>query len=122
MPSSHTPAPACHGFPAPAAALDPRSAVRPVRLLVGAVPAGGRRTVTSWIRAAGRSRGHRPCYTTVAAAGRRADLIAARLAHAAVQPLVAGMARLAFAVGDTPTGRYGPLVRGAGVHHNPTPG
>jgi hypothetical protein len=43
------------------------------RLLLGAVLARGRRTVTGWIRAAGLSREYQPCDTTVAAAGKRAD-------------------------------------------------
>jgi hypothetical protein len=30
--------------------------------------------------------------------------------------------RLLLAIDDTPTKRYGPLVEGAGIHHNPTPG
>jgi hypothetical protein len=58
----------------------------------------------------------------VAAAGKRTDLMAAHLAHAVVKPLVAGAARLTFALDDTPTERYGRHVQGAGVHHNPTPG
>jgi hypothetical protein len=91
-------------------------------LLVGAVLARGRRTVTSWIRAAGLSGEFRPCYTTVSAAGKRADSIAARLTHEVVKPLVAGADRLTFALDDTPTERYGRYVQGAGVHHNPTPG
>ena len=99
-----------------------RSAPRLACLFLGAVLARGRRTVTSWIRAAGLSDEFRPCYTTVAAAGKRADRIAARLAHAVVKPLVAGADRLTFALDDTPTQRYGPHVQGAGVHHNPTPG
>jgi hypothetical protein len=78
--------------------------------------------VTSWIRAAELTDEYRPCYATVAAAGRRADLLAARLAHQVVKPLVAGADRLMFAVDDTPTERYGPKVQGAGRHHNPTPG
>jgi len=47
----------------------------------------------------------RPCYTTVAAAGKRADRIAARLALAAVEPLTAGAERLTLtlALDDTPT-------------------
>jgi hypothetical protein len=49
-------------------------------------------------------------------------LIAARLAHAVVKPLVADAARLAFALDDTPTERYGRHVQGAGVYHNPYPG
>jgi hypothetical protein len=91
-------------------------------LFVGAVLARGRRTVTSWVRAAGLSDEYRPCYTTVAAVGRRTDRMAARLAHEVVKPLVAGAGRLTFALDDTPTPRYGRRVQGAGVHHNPTPG
>jgi hypothetical protein len=78
--------------------------------------------VTSWIRAAGLSAEFRPCYTTVSAAGKRADAVAARLAHAVVKPLVANADRLTFALDDTPTERYGRNVQGAGVHHNPCPG
>ena len=122
MTSSH-PAPApCQWFSRLASVLDPRCAPRLARLLLGTILARGRRTVTSWIRAAGLSREFKPCYTAVAAAGRKADLIAARLAHDAVRPLAAGAARLTLAIDDTPTERYGPLVEGAGVHHNPTPG
>ena len=78
--------------------------------------------MTQWIRAAGLSAEFRPCYTTVAAAGKRADGIAVRLVHQAVKPLLVGMNRLVLALDDTPTPRYGPCVQGAGVHHNPTPG
>src|SRR5262245_30095570 len=120
--SSHPAPPPGHWFSRLAALLDPRSAPRLARLLLGAVLATGRRTVTAWIRAAGLSREFRPCYTAVAAAGKRADLIAARLASDAVRPLAAGAARLTLAIDDTPTQRYGPLVEGAGVHHNPAPG
>jgi len=122
MPSSHPLPTSCHWFSLLASVLDPRSAPRPAWPFAGAVLARGRRTVTSWVRAAGLSGEYRPCYTTVAAAGQRADATAARLAHEVVKPLVAGSARLVFAPGDTPTERYGRYVQGAGVHHNPTPG
>ena len=122
MPSSHPLPPPCQWFSRLASSLDPRSAPRLARLLVGAVLACGRRTVTSWIRAAGLSGEYRPVYTTVAAAGKRTDLIAAHLVREVVKPLVAGAGRLAFALDDTPTERYGRHVQGAGVHHNPTPG
>jgi hypothetical protein len=122
MPSSHPLPTSCHWFSRLASALDPRSAPRLAWLLVGAILARGRRAATSWIRAAGLSGEYRPCYTTVAAAGKRADLIAAHPAHAAVKPLVAGADRLTFALDDTPTERYGKHVQGAGVHHNPCPG
>src|SRR5215207_6372439 len=101
MPSSHPLPPSCHWFSRLASALDPRSASRLVRLLMGAILARGRRTVTSWIRAAGLSREYRPCYTTVVAAGKKADLIAAHLAHQVVKPLVTDAGRLTFALDDT---------------------
>src|SRR6476659_2957236 len=111
MPSSHPLPPSCQWFSRLTSALDPRSAPRLAWLLVGAILARGRRTVTSWIRAAGLSDEFRPCYATVSAAGRRADSIAARLAREVVKPLVAGAARLTFARDDTPTQRYGRLVQ-----------
>ncbi len=119
--SQSTPTP-CQWFCNLAAALDRRSAVRLALVFIGAVLARGRRTVTSWIRAAGLSADYKPVYTTVAAAGKRSDSVAARLAIAAVKPLVAGADRLTLALDDTPTRRYGPHVQGAGVHHNPASG
>jgi len=122
MTSSHPlPAP-CQWFPRLAAALDRRSAPRLALLLLGAVLACGRRTVTSWIRAAGLSDQFRSCYTAVAAAGKKAETIAAYLVTTVVKPLLSGVERVTLALDDTPTKRYGPHVQGAGVHHNPTPG
>jgi hypothetical protein len=122
MPFSHRAPTPCQWFSYIAAALDRRSAVRLALVFVGALLARGRRTVTSWIRAAGLSGDYKPVYTTVAAAGTRADSVAARLALAVVRPLIANAGRLTFALDDTPTPRYGPHVQGAGVHHNPAPG
>jgi hypothetical protein len=102
--------------------LDCRSALRLALLFLGALLARGRRTVTTWIRAAQLSDQFRSCYTAVAAAGKKADSIAGRLTLEAVKPLVGGANRLLLALDDTPTPRYGPHVQGAGVHHNPAPG
>jgi DDE superfamily endonuclease len=122
MTSSHrTPAP-CQWFARLAAALDRRSAPRLALLFLGAVLARGRRTVTTWIRAAKLSDQFRPCYTAVAAAGKRADRIARRLLTEVVRPLLKGATRLTLALDDTPTKRYGPHVQGAGIHYNPAPG
>jgi DDE superfamily endonuclease len=122
MTSSHTLGVSCQWFSILAGVLDRRSMPRLVRLWIGAVLSSGRRTVTSWIRAAGLSSEFRPCYTTVAAAGRCADRIAGRLLHTVLGPLLASLDRVVLGVDDTPTPRYGPHVEGAGVHHNPTPG
>ena len=122
MTSSHpTPAPG-QWFTQIAAVLDRRSAPRLALLLLGAVLARGRRTVTSWIRAAGLSDQSQSCYIAVAAAGKRAECIAARLIFQALKPLIRGATRLVLALDDTPTKRFGSHVQGAGIHHNPTPG
>src|SRR5450755_4540467 len=112
----------CQWFPRLASAIDRRSAPRLALLFLGAVLARGRRTVTSWVRAAGLSAQFRPCYTAVAAAGKKADKVATRLLIAVIKPLVNRSGRLTLALDDTPTPRYGPHVQGAGIHHNPAPG
>jgi len=89
MTSSHIAGRLCHWFSALASALDARSAPRLACLLFGAILARGRRTVTSWIRGAGLGTEFRPCYTTVAAAGKRADGVAGRLVYEVVKPLLA---------------------------------
>ena len=122
MTSSHIPAPRCQWFSVLARALDPRSARRLAALFLGLILARGRRTLSSWIRAAGLSNQYRLCYATAAAAGRRIDRVATRLLLELIKPLVADASRLVLALDDTPTKRYGPHVQGAGVHHNPTPG
>jgi DDE superfamily endonuclease len=122
MSSSHTASVACQWFSRVASVLDPRSAPRLAGLLLGAILARGRRTVTSWIRAAGLSGEYRRCYTAVAAAGRRTDALATDVLYGVVKPLLAGPERVTLALDDSPTTRYGPQVQGAGIHHNPTPG
>jgi hypothetical protein len=111
----------CQWFSWLASALDRRSAPRLVLLFLGAVLARGRRTVTSWIRAAKLSDRFQSCYIAVAAAGKRSDHIARRLLTEVVTPLVGGAVRLTLALDDTPTKRYEPHVQGAGTHHNPAP-
>src|SRR5947207_2018223 len=124
MPFSHLPAALSAWLAQITDALDRRSAPRLLLLLVGALFARGRRTVTSWFRAAGITTDFRRAYSALGAAGRRAEALARRLLWAALLPLLrrAPGARLLFALDDTPTARYGPHVAGAGVHHNPSPG
>jgi hypothetical protein len=122
MTSSHPTTAGDQWFSRLARPLDRRSAPRLALLFLGAILARGRRTVTTWIRAAGLSDRFQSCYIAVAAAGKRADSIAARLALEVVRSLMKGTERLTLALDDTPTKRYGPHVQGAGIHHNPAPG
>lgn len=124
MPLSRLPALVSAWFGTLSTALDRRSAPRLLRLLAGALFAKGRRTVTSWFRAAGITTDFRRAYSALWAAGRRAADLAARLLCGTLKPLMAQAPgdHLLFALDDTPTARYGPCVQGAGVHHNPSPG
>jgi hypothetical protein len=101
--------------------LHQRHAFRLAVLFTGALFAHGRRTVTSWLRAAGVGPGFAAYYYFLAALGRRTDLLAALLLRHALRH-IAPAGPLLFALDDTPTKRYGPHVQGAGLHHNPTPG
>jgi hypothetical protein len=124
MPFSHLPAALSAWLCQIVGALDRRSAPRLLSLLLGALFARGRRTVTSWFRAAGVAADFRRAYNALWAAGRRAEALAHRLLCVALLPLMrlAPGGHLLFAIDDTPTPRYGPRVQGAGVHHNPSPG
>lgn len=114
MTFSHLPPYLSRVFAAFAAWLDCRTAARLPLLLIGILFAHGRRTVTSWFRAAGITDEFRPAYHTVYALGRRADDLALT-AWQTVQPCLAGSRRLLVALDDTPTARYGPCVEGAGL-------
>jgi DDE superfamily endonuclease len=120
MSLSHLPALLASAFLTLSFWLDRRSGARLPQLLLGILLARGRRTVTSWFRAAGITDEYRPAYRTVCAAGRRTDALA-RSTLRAVQHLLSGP-RLTVAIDDTPTARYGPEVEGCGIHHNPSPG
>jgi hypothetical protein len=124
MPLSYLPARLSAWLAEITAALDPRSAPRLLALFLGALFARGRRTVTSWFRAAGITDAFRPAYSALRAAGRRAQALGHRLLGRVVRPLLGQLPgdRLLFGIDDTPTPRYGRHVQGAGVHHNPTPG
>src|ERR1043166_3627434 len=105
-----------------AAALDARQQQRLLALLAGALFAKGRRTVTSWLRAAGITEEFRPCYYLLSGLARRTDELARLVLLRVALPAAGRSGRLLFGLDDTPTKRYGPRVEGAGLHHNPTPG
>src|SRR3954453_4746461 len=91
MTSSHPRPIPCQWFSNLATVLDRRTAPRLALLFLGAVLARGRRTVTSWIRAAKLGDEFQSCYTAVAAAGKETDGIAARLVTQVVKPMVSGV-------------------------------
>ena len=104
-----------------AAGLHARNRWRLGVLLLGIMFAQGRRTVTTWLRAAGVSDDFQDYYYFLAAVGRKTDSVASQLL-ALVLRILPLPDRLLAAIDDSPTKRYGPKVEGADIHHNPTPG
>jgi hypothetical protein len=104
-----------------AAGLHARNQWRLPVLLVGILFATGRRTVTTWLRAAGVSDNYQDYYYFLVPVGRKSKSIATQLMGLVLGTL-ALPDRLLLVIDDSPTKRYGPKVEGADVHHNPTPG
>ncbi len=104
-----------------AAGLHARNRWRLPVLLVGILFAHGRRTVTTWLRAAGVSDDFQDYYYFLAALGCKTKSVATQLLLLVLRTLPLPD-RLLVVIDDTPTKRYGPKVEGADIHRNPTPG
>ena len=104
-----------------AAGLHARHRWRLPLLLVGMRFADGRRTVTTWLRAAGISDDFSDYYYFLASLGRKTEIVATHLLSLILRILPLPE-RLLAVIDDSPTKRYGPKVEGADIHHNPTPG
>jgi hypothetical protein len=104
-----------------AAGLHARNRWRLPVLLTGILFAHGRRTVTTWLRAAEVSTDFQDYYYFLAALGRKTKSVATQLLVLVLRILPLPD-RLLAVIDDTPTKRYGPMVEGADIHHNPTPG
>jgi hypothetical protein len=105
-------------------ALDRRSRKYFVTVMLGMLLSTGRRTVSSWLRAAGVGGDWQDHYYFLQTVGRKAGEIAKLLLILAARQIparhVGEFVRLV--IDDSPTKRYGPHVELAGIHHNPTPG
>jgi hypothetical protein len=101
--------------------LDRRNAWQLLPLLTGFLFASGRRTVSTWLRAAELSDDYQDYYYFLSSLGHKVDSLAEVILRIARQ-IIAPCGRILLAIDDTPSKRYGPKVEGAGVHHNPTPG
>jgi hypothetical protein len=104
-----------------AAGLHARNRWRLPLLLVGILFAHGRRTVTTWLRAADISDDYADYYYFLASVGRKTESVATQLFLLLLRILPLPD-RLLAVIDDSPTKRYGPHVEGADIHHNPTPG
>lgn len=105
-----------------ASPLHQRLAGRLSILLLGLLFATGRRTVSSWLRAAQAGKDYKAYYYFLSALGRKCEWIGGLLLRLVYERVSSDRPYEVVALDDSPTPRYGPLVEGAGIHHNPTPG
>ena len=102
--------------------LHQRSAWRLGVIIAGIVFANGRRTVTSWFRAAGITKRYKAFYYFIGSIGRKTETIATILFEIMLSLIYRKNDRVLMGIDDSPSKRYGPKVQGAGIHRNPTPG
>lgn len=105
-----------------AAGLHGQSQWRLAPLMLGILFACGRRTVTSWLRAAGLSDEYQGFYDFLQSVGQRWFPLGARVLSLVIEQVLDKASRVLLVIDDSPTKRYGPHVEGAGTHHDPTPG
>lgn len=99
--------------------LHRRSAWRLHLIMIGILFAKGRKTITSWFRAAGIIRQYKAFYYFIGAIGRKTETIATVLFEIMINCIYQKQNRVLMAIDDTATKRYGPKVEGAGIHRNP---
>jgi hypothetical protein len=83
--------------------------------------AKGRKTITSWLRAAGINRCYKAYYYFIGSLVQNTETIATKLFEIMIHRIYKNTNIVLAAIDDSPTVRYGPHVAGAGIHRNPTP-
>jgi DDE superfamily endonuclease len=92
-------------------------------VMAGAMLARGRRTASSWFKAAGVKDDWDRFYELLISAGKAATSLALPLLKLIVKRFDPGPdGYWTVAVDDSPTKRFGRHVEGANIHHHPTPG
>jgi len=101
--------------------LHQRSQWRLTVILAAMLFARGRRTITSWLRAAGINRCYKAYYYFIGSLAQKTENIATKLFEIMIRRIYTNTNTVLAAIDDSPTVRYGPKVAGAGIHRNPTP-
>jgi len=102
--------------------LHQRSAWRLSIIITGIIFAKGRKTITSWFRAAGITQQYKAFYYFIGSIGKKTEAIATVLLEIMINLIYKKDDRVLMAIDDGPTKRYGPKVQGAGIHRNPAVG
>jgi hypothetical protein len=101
--------------------LHQRSAWRLAVIFTAMLFARGRKTITSWLRAADINRCYKAYYYFIGSLAQKTENIATQLFEIVIRRIYKNTDTVLAAIDDSPTARYGPKVQGAGIHRNPTP-
>jgi len=101
--------------------LHQRSAWRLAAILKAMLFAKGRKTITSWLRAAAINRCCKAWYYFIGQLCKKTESIATKLFEIMIHRIYKNTNTVLAAIDDSPTSRYGPKVAGAGIHRNPAP-
>ena len=101
--------------------LHQRSAWRMNIIFTAMLFAKGRKTITSWLRAACISRRYKAYYYFIGSLAQKTETIATELFRIMINIIYKNTNTILAAIDDSPTSRYGPKVAGAGIHRNPVP-
>jgi len=105
------------------AVMDRRIAFRFAIIVAGMLLADDRRTASAWFVASGVRDDWDRFYACLISVGRTSGKLATVVLGLVVQKFAPELGeRILLGMDDSPTGRFGKHVEGAGVHHNPTPG
>jgi len=101
--------------------LHQRSTWRLVMIFTAMLFAQGRKTITSWFRAADINRCYKAYYYFIGSLAKKTENIATKLFEIMIRRIYKNTNTVLAAIDDSHTPRYGPKVQGAGIHRNPTP-
>jgi hypothetical protein len=101
--------------------LHQRSAWRLAKIFTAMLFAKGRKTITSWLRAAGINQCYKAYYYFIGSLVKKTEYIATELFEIMIRRIYKNTNIVLTAIDDSPTPRYGSKVVGAGIHRNPTP-
>jgi len=101
--------------------LHQRSAWRMAVIFTAILFARGKKTITSWLRAAGINRYYKAYYYFIGSLAQKTENIATKLFEIMIHRIYKNTNTVLTAIDDSPTARYGPKVQGAGIHRNPAP-
>jgi len=101
--------------------LHKRSTFRLAIIFAAMLFAKGKRTITSWLRAADIKHCYKAYYYFIGSLAQKTEYIATELFKIMISRIYKNTNTILTAIDDSPTSRYGQRIAGAGIHRNPAP-